>query len=98
MYGHAATYGKNILASYFASDNTRTLAEMVKAAVGEVSKSNIDYEALSSAVIKDLPLEAEKVKKGNLNVLARLMGEGMKKSKGKAEAKLLRESLVAALK
>ena len=71
---------------------------MVKAAIGEVSQSNIDYEALSSAIIKDLPIEAEKVKKGNLNVLARLIGEGMKRSLGKADAKLLRERLVAALR
>lgn len=67
-------------------------------AVGEMSQSIIDYGSLSVDVVQALPIESDKVRKGNLNVLARLMGEGMKRSKGKADPKLLRESLLAALK
>lgn len=97
MGSRLATFGKNILASYFASDKAQTLAELVKAAVGELSQSSIDYDKLANSVIRALPAEVEKVKKGNLNVLARLIGEGMKMSKGKADAKLLRASILAAL-
>lgn len=70
---------------------------MVKTAIGETSASAIDYELLCSSVLQALPTESDKVKKGNLNVLARLIGEGMKRSKGKADAKLLRKGLLDAL-
>lgn len=71
---------------------------MVKEAVQEASQSAINYESLSATVIQSLPTEAEKVRKGNMNVLARLIGEGMKRSKGKADASSLRQALLAALK
>ncbi|KAK9899623.1 hypothetical protein P389DRAFT_139811 [Cystobasidium minutum MCA 4210] len=93
-----STHGKRILASYFDSRQSAALATMVKEAVQEASQSAINYESLSATVIQSLPTEAEKVRKGNMNVLARLIGEGMKRSKGKADASSLRQALLAALK
>lgn len=70
---------------------------MVEVALGENRTSHIDLASLAQEVVQALPAEADKVRKGNHNVLARLMGEGMKRSKGRANAKDLREHLLAAL-
>lgn len=71
---------------------------MVEKAISETSKSTIDYDLLCSSIVQALPAESDKVRKGNTNVLARLIGEGMKRSKGRADAKVLRERLLDALR
>ncbi|GAA5991075.1 hypothetical protein JCM11641_002318 [Rhodosporidiobolus odoratus] len=55
------------------------------------SSSSSDLSPLLDAVILSLPLEAEKVRKGQTKVLMRLVGEAMKVSGGKVDAKRVRE-------
>ena len=48
-------------------------------------------------VIRDLPVEADKVRAGQHKVLMRLVGEVMKRTKGKGDARKAREILMERL-
>ncbi|GAA6036487.1 hypothetical protein JCM8097_003530 [Rhodosporidiobolus ruineniae] len=57
------------------------------------SSATDDLSPLVSAVIAALPAEASKVRAGQTKVLMRMVGEAMKRSKGKADAKKVGEEL-----
>jgi aspartyl-tRNA(Asn)/glutamyl-tRNA(Gln) amidotransferase subunit B len=60
--------------------------------------SNEELTALCQQVIQDLPKESEKIRKGQEKVLARLIGEVMKRTKGRADAEVARTELMRLLK
>ncbi|GAA5860139.1 hypothetical protein JCM8547_009198 [Rhodosporidiobolus lusitaniae] len=59
--------------------------------------SSSDLSTLIAQVIAALPEEAEKVRRGNRKVIMRMVGEAMKRSGGRADAKGVREGLERAL-
>lgn len=72
-------------------------AREVASSTAASSSKGIDYHALSTGIIGQLPEESEKIRKGNKKVLMRLVGEGMKQTSGKADVGLLRKALEKAL-
>jgi Asp-tRNA(Asn)/Glu-tRNA(Gln) amidotransferase B subunit len=62
---------------------------------GEEEKSYL--EALARDLIEALPEEADSVRNGQLKVMRRLIGEGMKRSGGKANARRLTTTLESLL-
>ena len=60
--------------------------------------ANSDLEGICQQVIQVLPKESEAVRKGNDKVVMRLVGEVMKVSQGRADAKKAREILLGILK
>lgn len=88
---------KQLLAAQFNPNNSETLTEMIQKATSLAAQTAIDYEALAAQVVLSLPKEAEKVRKGSKNVMAPLIGEGMKRSKGQANPSKLNASLLSIL-
>ena len=92
--GHQiATVAKALLSAFIASPNSTSLRSLLTAAVTAASSSSVDYTALCAEILNALPDEADKVRKGSKNVLARLIGEGMKRTQGRADARRLRDAL-----
>lgn len=90
------TTGKSLLGKAVSSQGA--LGRLVQSAIEAAAGVSIDYASLAEEVISALPKESEKVRKGNKNVLARLIGEGMKRTGGKADATELRGILESRLK
>lgn len=60
--------------------------------------SKEELSALCQQVVLELPKESEKIRKGQVRVLARLIGEVMKRTKGRADAEVARTELMRLLK
>jgi aspartyl-tRNA(Asn)/glutamyl-tRNA(Gln) amidotransferase subunit B len=60
--------------------------------------SDDDLTALCEQIIIDLPKESEKIRKGQEKVLARLVGEVMKRTKGRADAAVAQSELLRLLR
>lgn len=89
------TTGKSLLAGSF-GDATQSLQKRLQSAI-QAAIGKVDYEDLAQRVTSALPAEADKVRKGNRKVIARLVGEAMKLSKGKARAQEVQAALERAL-
>ena len=89
------TTGKSLLAKAVSSQEA--LGPILQLAIEAAAGTSIDYAQLVEDIIAALPKESEKVRKGNKNVLARLIGEGMKRTGGKADATELRSTLESRL-
>lgn len=89
------TTGKSLLAGSF-GDATQSLQKRLQVAI-EAASGEVDYDDLAQRIILALPTEADKVRKGNKKVIARLVGEAMKLSKGKARAQEVQTALERAL-
>ena len=89
------TTGKSLLGK--AVSSRRALEILLRSAIEAAAGVSIDYAQLADQVILALPKESEKVLQGNKNVLARLIGEGMKRTGGKADATKLRRMLAIRL-
>jgi len=87
------TTGKALLASHVAAPTTSSLTAQLAEAIEAASSSTTDYTELCQRVIVKLPMEADKVRKGNSKVIAKLVGEGMKETQGRGDAKQLRKVL-----
>ena len=57
----------------------------------------MDLEELARKIIEDLPQEAEKYRNGKKAVLARLVGQGMRQTKGTVDAAKLGKLLESLL-
>ena len=57
----------------------------------------VALEKWCTEAITDLPQEAEAVRRGNANVLNKILGRVMKSSKGRADAKAARTALLKLL-
>lgn len=90
------TTGKSLLAKAVSSQ--KALGPILQVAIEAAAGTSIDYAQLVGDIIAALPKESEKVRRGNKNVLARLIGEGMKRTGGKADATELRGILESRLK
>ncbi|CAO1615461.1 unnamed protein product [Sympodiomycopsis kandeliae] len=62
-----------------------------------MSNDSTELVELCRSIIQDLPKEAEKVRAGNQKVIMRMVGEAMKRTKGRANAKAVNETLVELL-
>lgn len=61
-------------------------------------ESNKDLKKLCQQIIQDLPEEAEKVRQGKEKVIMRLIGEVMKRTKGRTDPKSAQHELLQLLK
>lgn len=68
-----------------------------KGLLAMASDSN-EMTDLCSAIIRDLPKEAEKVRAGNDKVIMRMVGEAMKRTKGRADAQVVKDVLFSLLR
>jgi Asp-tRNA(Asn)/Glu-tRNA(Gln) amidotransferase B subunit len=91
------TNAKTILRTFLLSPSSRSMSSLITAQLFS-SPSIAEIASLCTAVITDLPVEAAKVREGQQNVLMRLVGEVMKRSGGKADAKKVAEVLREALR
>lgn len=84
-----------------ASSSSTSILELLKEknllAMDSSSTSSSEVETLCQQIISDLPKEAEKVRQGNEKVVMRLVGEAMKRTGGRADAKKAREIFVKML-
>ena len=71
-----------------ASDLARELSLLASADDG------VALETWCTEAISALPQEAEAVRRGNVNVLNKMLGRVMKSSKGRADAKAARATLL----
>lgn len=82
------TNAKSILKTRISNPTGTSLDLLIKSQSStSTSSSSNDLQTLCEAVIIDLSDEATKVRAGQEKVLMRLVGEVMKRSKGKADAK-----------
>lgn len=93
------TTGRNVLKHVVGSGSSGKNLDALLIELGIApSESGDSLESVCQEVIAKLPKEADKVRKGNDKVVMRLVGEVMKLSKGTADAKKARETLLALLK
>jgi Asp-tRNA(Asn)/Glu-tRNA(Gln) amidotransferase B subunit len=89
------TVAKRLLADAVADASVpigTAIAAARKQSAGSAGRS-IDLEELARGIINSMPQEAEKYRKGKKAVLARLIGQGMKETKGAVDASALGQKL-----
>lgn len=79
------------------SSSSSAILDLLASRDALVLDSAVDLVQLCQEVIEHLPVESEKVRNGNQKVLMRLIGEVMKRSKGRADAQRAREELTSLL-
>jgi aspartyl-tRNA(Asn)/glutamyl-tRNA(Gln) amidotransferase subunit B len=95
---NTGTVAKSILQRLFESDPSPPIHDLI-ASASSTGQGDDDLAVLARDIIEALPVEAAKVRRGQGKVVMRLVGEGMKRSGGKADARRLKatlESLLAA--
>ncbi|KAK4047520.1 hypothetical protein OIO90_006162 [Microbotryomycetes sp. JL221] len=91
------TFGKALLKDFIAKPNPlRTLPQLVTESIN-ASPSTDSLDDVCAQVINDLPAEANKVRKGQIKVLMRLVGEVMRRTNGRADAQKARAKLLSML-
>ncbi|GAA5827326.1 hypothetical protein JCM5353_007541 [Sporobolomyces roseus] len=89
------TNAKSFLRSFLSSSSTSSFSSSLSSLLDSTPPppSSSSFSALLQEVIDSHPEEVGKIKGGNKKVVMRLVGEVMKRSKGKADAKWVREEL-----
>ncbi|RXK42267.1 aspartyl/glutamyl-tRNA(Asn/Gln) amidotransferase, B subunit [Tremella mesenterica] len=88
------TTAKTIIRHCITSSSPQTSLNDILEYLGMTSLPEENLRELCQEAIRRLPKESELIKKGNTKIISRLIGEVMKISSGRADAKLAREVLV----
>jgi aspartyl-tRNA(Asn)/glutamyl-tRNA(Gln) amidotransferase subunit B len=87
---------KHMIVNHASRPDTPTLSNLLEElGLSRTSSSSADLTALCQQAVDKLPDVAESIRKGNEKVAMRLVGEVMKISGGKADAKKAREIILA---
>ncbi|CAK5269813.1 unnamed protein product [Mycena citricolor] len=89
--------GKILIKVMLASPSTQNPTERARELGLMSTGGDIDIEHACRTAILALPSEADAFRRGHQNVLNKIMGRVIKESRGRADAKLVRECLVALL-
>lgn len=88
----AKSFLPELLDTAESNQTTGILSMLTDRGLLAMSGDGTEMTDLCKQIIQDLPKEAEKVRAGNEKVVARLMGEAMKRTKGRADARAVRET------
>lgn len=75
------------------NDPRRSFTEALAKQAEYVASQELDIDNLARSLIASMPIEVKKYREGKKAVLARLVGQGMRQTRGAADAATLGETL-----